>query len=117
VYGVLSRGLLSGRWSAEREMSSSDFRLFSPRFQGGNLALVERLREVGDAHDASATQVAIAWVLTRGEDIVPLVGARRRDPLDEAFGSVSVRLSAADLERIEDAMPAGAAAGTRYRSL
>ena len=95
-----------------------DFRSISPRFQGENLehnlALVERLREIGDAHDATVAQVAIAWVATRGDDVVALVGARRRDRLDEALGALDLQLTVEDLERIEAAVPAGAAAGTRY---
>jgi pyridoxine 4-dehydrogenase len=118
AYAVLSRGLLSGHWSPERRLSDHDFRAISPRFQGENLehnlALVERLGEVAQAHDATVAQVAIAWVLSRGEDIVPLVGARRRDRLHEALGAVDLVLGDADLARIEDAVPAGAAAGTRY---
>ncbi len=118
AYAVLSRGLLSGHWSLERELSSHDFRSLSPRFQGENLdhnlALVDRLREVGEAHDASVAQVAIAWVASRGEDIVTLVGARRRDRLHEALGAADLQLNTDDLERIEAAVPAGAAAGTRY---
>ena len=118
AYGVLSRGLLSGHWSASRELSATDFRGMSPRFQGENLernlALVERLREVAAGHDATVAQIAIAWVLSRGEDVVPLVGARRRDRLDEALGALGITLDEADLERIEGAVPAGAAAGARY---
>ena len=118
AYGVLSRGLLSGHWSAERRLTEHDFRTISPRFQGENLehnlALVERLRTVADEHGATVSQVAIAWVLSRGEDVVPLVGARRRDRLHEALGAVDVELDADDLARIEGAVPAGAAAGTRY---
>jgi aryl-alcohol dehydrogenase-like predicted oxidoreductase len=118
AYGVLSRGLLSGHWSPERELSPRDFRSFSPRFREENLehnlTLVEQLRAIAEEKDASVAQVAIAWVLTRGDDIVPLVGARRRDRLHEALGAADLELSAADLERIEDAVPAGAAAGTRY---
>jgi aryl-alcohol dehydrogenase-like predicted oxidoreductase len=118
AYGVLSRGLLSGHWSPERELSQGDFRSFSPRFRGENLdrnlALVEALRGVADAKGASVAQVAIAWVLSRGEDIVPLVGARRRDRLHEALGALELELTADDLARIEEAVPAGAAAGERY---
>jgi aryl-alcohol dehydrogenase-like predicted oxidoreductase len=118
AYGVLSRGLISGHWSRERSESSGDFRSGSPRFQGANLdhnlELVERLRLVADAKDASVAQVAIAWVLSRGEEIVPLVGARRRDRLDEALGALAVELTAEDLAAIEDAIPAGSAAGERY---
>lgn len=118
AYAVLSRGLLSGHWSPERELSQFDFRSISPRFQGENLehnlALVDRLREVGDARGATVAQVAIAWVLSRGEDVVPLVGARRRDRLHEAPGALDLELDADDLAQIEGALPAGAAAGGRY---
>jgi pyridoxine 4-dehydrogenase len=118
AYGVLSRGLLSGHWSPDRALGGDDFRAHSPRFQRENLehnlALVERLREIGEAYDASVAQIAIAWVLSRGEDIVPLVGARRRDRLHEALAAIDLELDAAELERIEDALPAGAAAGARY---
>jgi aryl-alcohol dehydrogenase-like predicted oxidoreductase len=118
AYGVLSRGLLSGHWSPERELSQGDFRSFSPRFQGENLdrnlALVEALRGIAEAKGASVAQVAIAWVLSRGDDIVPLVGARRRDRLHEALGALALELDAADIARIEQAVPAGAAAGERY---
>ena len=118
AYGVLSRGLLSGHWSPDRETAAGDFRAFSPRFQrenlDQNLALVEALREVAEGRDATVAQVAIAWVLSRGEDIVPLVGARRRERLDEALGATELELSADDLEAIERAVPAGAAAGARY---
>jgi len=76
--------------------------------------LVEALRELAETRDASVAQVAIAWVLSRGEDIVPLVGARRRNRLHEALGALDLQLDADDLERIEQAVPAGAAAGERY---
>ena len=76
--------------------------------------MVEALRELAETRDASVAQVAIAWVLSRGEDIVPLVGARRRDRLHEALGALDLQLDADDLERIEQAVPAGAAAGERY---
>ncbi|MFI9272828.1 aldo/keto reductase [Kitasatospora sp. NPDC052896] len=118
AYGVLSRGLLSGHWSQDRAIAGTDFRGASPRFQGDNLtrnlALVEALRKVAEAKGASVAQVAVAWVASRGEDIVPLVGARRRDRLAEALGSLDVRFDAADLAAIEEAVPAGAAAGERY---
>jgi aryl-alcohol dehydrogenase-like predicted oxidoreductase len=115
---VLSRGLLSGHWSADRALAGSDFRGHSPRFQGPNLernlALVEALRGVAGERGASVAQVAIAWVAGRGEDIVPLVGARRRDRLRESLGAVGLELGPDDLARIEEAVPAGAAAGERY---
>ncbi|WP_457586054.1 aldo/keto reductase [Ensifer canadensis] len=117
AYGVLSRGLISGHWqkgAAER----GDFRAASPRFQEGNvdrnLALVDALKRVADAKGASVAQIAIAWVAAQGEDIVPLVGARRRDRLAEALASQAVHLTPEDLAAIEQAVPKGAAAGARY---
>jgi aryl-alcohol dehydrogenase-like predicted oxidoreductase len=117
AYGVLSRGLISGHWSKTRD-SGRDFRSMSPRFQGENLdtnlALVERLRSVADQLGVSVAQVAIAWVAAQGKDIVPLVGARRRDRLTEALGALDVSLSKDDLASLERAVPANAAAGARY---
>jgi aryl-alcohol dehydrogenase-like predicted oxidoreductase len=119
AYGVLSRGLLSGHWSRGRDVTERDFRNTAPRFSGANLdrnlALVDALRLVAVAKDATVAQIAIAWVLHRGEDIVPLVGARRRDRLAEALGALEVRLSTDDLASIERAVPPGAAAGSRYQ--
>jgi aryl-alcohol dehydrogenase-like predicted oxidoreductase len=118
AYGVLSRGLLSGHWSPQRDLGPGDFRAASPRFQGENLqrnlALVEALRAIADDKGASVAQVAIAWVAAQGDDIVPLVGARRRERLHEALGALDVALDGDDLARIEQAVPAGAAAGDRY---
>ncbi|MGO4382406.1 aldo/keto reductase [Pseudoduganella sp. RAF53_2] len=118
AYGVLSRGLISGHWSKQRE-GEQDFRgLASPRFQGENLdrnlALVERLREIANDLGVSVAQVAIAWVAAQGQDIVPLVGARTRERLQEALGSTTVNLTRADLNALGLAMPAHAVAGTRY---
>ncbi|GHJ48727.1 aldo/keto reductase [Catellatospora sp. TT07R-123] len=118
AYGVLSRGLLSGHWSADRQTPAGDFRTHLPRFGGDNLdrnlALVEALREVGQDRGASVAQIAVAWALSRGGDIVPLVGARTRQRLAESLGALEVGLTEADLARIEAAVPAGAAAGARY---
>ncbi len=118
AYGVLSRGLISGHFTRDRQLAANDFRGMSPRFQGENLQhnldLVDALRAVAEAKGATVAQTAIAWVLSRGEDIVPLVGARRRDRLTEALGALDVKLEAADLAAIERAVPAGAAAGDRY---
>jgi aryl-alcohol dehydrogenase-like predicted oxidoreductase len=120
AYGVLSRGLLSGHWSKERTGGTRDFRSFSPRFQGQNLdrnlALVESLRAVAEAKGVTVAQAAIGWVLSRGTDIVPLIGARRRDRLAEALGALDLNLTSEDLARIEEAVPPGAAAGDRYNS-
>lgn len=118
AYGVLSRGLISGHFTADRQLGAGDFRAMSPRFQGDNLRhnlnLVEALRKIAEQKGVSVAQIAIAWVLSRGEDIVPLVGARRRDRLTEALGALDVTLEAADLTAIEEAVPPGAAAGDRY---
>lgn len=119
AYGVLSRGLISGHWSADR--AARDFRGHLPRFSAENLernlALVEALRSVAQERGASVAQVAIAWVLSRGQDIVPLVGARRRDRLSESLGALDLQLSQNDLAAIEAAVPADAAAGTRYDAM
>ncbi|KOX30849.1 MULTISPECIES: aldo/keto reductase [unclassified Streptomyces] len=122
AYGVLSRGLISGHFTRDRELAPGDFRGMSPRFQGENLRrnldLVDRLRTLAEAKGVTVAQTAVAWVLAqaerRGADIVPLVGARRRDRLAEALGALDVTLDAADLAAIEEAVPAGAAAGERY---
>jgi aryl-alcohol dehydrogenase-like predicted oxidoreductase len=117
AYGVLSRGLISGHWSKDRS-ATRDFRLATPRFQGSNLdanlALVELLRAIAEQIGATPAQVAIAWVATQGNDIVPLVGARRRDRLTEALGALDVKLTDAHLTALANAFPPNAAAGTRY---
>jgi aryl-alcohol dehydrogenase-like predicted oxidoreductase len=117
AYGVLSRGLISGHWRPDRA-GQGDFRAVSPRFQDGNvernLELVEALRKTAAAKGVTVAQIAIAWVAAQGNDIVPVIGARRRDRLEEALGSTSVHLDAGDLAAIEQAIPKGAAAGERY---
>jgi aryl-alcohol dehydrogenase-like predicted oxidoreductase len=118
AYGVLSRGLISGHWAKNRGTDPRDFRRHSPRFQGSNLEhnlqLVDVLRGLAEARGCSVAQLAIAWVLARGEDIVPLVGARTRERLAEALGALAVTLDADDLAAIERAVPPDAAAGDRY---
>jgi aryl-alcohol dehydrogenase-like predicted oxidoreductase len=117
AYGVLSRGLISGHWSKDREVGQ-DFRANSPRFQGpnldANLALVERLRKVAADVGATVAQVAIAWVASRGTDIVPLIGARCRDRLAEAITGLSIVLSPRALAELDSLFPHGIAAGDRY---
>ncbi len=118
AYGVLSRGLISGHWSAGHAIAPTDFRSRAPRFQPGNvernLELVERLRAVAEVRGATVAQVAIAWVLAHGDDIVPVIGARRRERLTEALGALELELGGDDLEAIEVAVPPGSAAGARY---
>jgi len=117
AYGVLSRGLISGHWSKDRSQTQ-DFRRMSPRFQAenldANLALVETLRTIAGRVGASPAQVAIAWVAAQGVDIVPLVGARRRERLTEALGALQVNLTPEHLDALNEAFPAGVAAGERY---
>ncbi len=118
AYGVLSRGLLSGQWRRGRATAAGDFRSHLPRFSGDNLdrnlLLVEALRRIADGRGASVAQVAIAWALSRGDDIIPLIGARRRDRLSEALGALELTLLPDDLAEIERAVPADAVAGDRY---
>jgi len=117
AYGVLSRGLISGHWD-KNTTGKGDFRAISPRFQAGNvdhnLALVDALRSIAEQKNVSVAQLAIAWVAAQGEDIIALVGARRRDRLQEALGSLEVSLSSQDLATIEAAVPKNSAAGERY---
>jgi len=117
AYGVLSRGLISGHWSAGCG-AAKDFRRHSPRFQDGNieknLALVEKLRAIADRMGHSVAQVVIAWVMARGDDIVPLVGARRRERLAESLGALGVTLSPQDMADLAAATPPEAVAGERY---
>ena len=122
AYGVLSRGLLSGHWSKERaeHLAPHDFRASAPRFTGGNLernlALVETLRGIAEEKGATAAQLATAWALSRGGDVVPLVGARTRERLAESLGAFQVELTQDDLARIEHVIPADAVAGQRYHA-
>ena len=117
AYGVLSRGLISGHWSKDRA-GARDFRHNNPRFQDGNLdanlALVEKLRTIAEDVGATPAQVAIAWVAAQGKDIVPLVGARRRDRLTEALGALDVKLTPDHLAALAKTFPPGAASGARY---
>ncbi len=114
AYGVLSRGLLS----RSKTTGPGDYRAHLPRFTAENLAknqvLVDALGRLAAEKGVTATQLAIAWVLARGKSIVPVMGARTRVQLNETLGALSVALSAGDLARIAEAVPAGAVAGTRY---
>jgi pyridoxine 4-dehydrogenase len=117
AYGVLSRGLLSGRIPAAD--TKGDIRVIRmPRFKQGNiennLRLVEALRRIGNEKGASPAQLALAWVRSRGADIVPVLGARRREQLEEALGALELSLDAADIARIDAAVSPGLTAGARY---
>ncbi|MGL4976209.1 MAG: aldo/keto reductase, partial [Bosea sp. (in: a-proteobacteria)] len=122
AYGVLSRGLISGHWSRERQEQTKDFRAMLPRFQGENLAanlkLVEALKAIAAERNATPAQVAIAWVSAQGAalgaTVVPLIGARNRTRLTESLGAADLKLTSADMTRIVAAIPADAAQGSRY---
>jgi aryl-alcohol dehydrogenase-like predicted oxidoreductase len=120
AYGVLARGLISGHWTKERA-NARDFRSLSSRFSGENLehnlALVEALRQVAAARGASVAQIAIAWVLAQGPDIVPIIGARRRAQWAESAHALALTLAPGDLAAIEAAAPNGAARGDRYPAM
>jgi aryl-alcohol dehydrogenase-like predicted oxidoreductase len=116
AYGVLSRGLISG--SRPAPLQQGDFRSLLPRFTGDNLAANQRLiaafAEVAAGKGVTTAQLAVAWVLSRGEDIVPLIGARKRSQLAESLGALAISLTPDDLAAIEAAIPPGAVQGDRY---
>ena len=116
VYGVLSRGLLAGK--RRTAFGVGDIRHRMPRWSGDNeahnLAIVDRLSEIAREKNATTPQLAMAWVLSRGSEIVPLAGARTRAQLDDLLGALNVRLGDDDLARIEAAVPVQAVAGSRY---
>ncbi|MBF6172793.1 aldo/keto reductase [Nocardia blacklockiae] len=118
AYGVLSRGLLSDSLRGGKPLAADDFRAHSPRFQGenltANLELVEALAKIAEQRGVKVAQLAIAWVLSRGSDIVPIIGARRADRWAEAVGALDIRLSDAELAELEAAAPADRVAGDRY---
>jgi aryl-alcohol dehydrogenase-like predicted oxidoreductase len=118
AYGVLSRGLISGHFTAERELPAGDFRARAPRFSGANrahnLALVENLGAVAQAKGVTVAQIAIAWALAGGEDVIPLVGARTLERLHETLGALELELDSDDIAALERAIPPDAAVGDRY---
>jgi aryl-alcohol dehydrogenase-like predicted oxidoreductase len=115
AYGILSRGLLS---SGTAPLAANDPRARFPRFRGENharnLELLAALERIAAAHEVTAAQLAIAWVASRGDDIIPLIGTKRRDRLDEALRALDLTLSTDELAAIEAAVPADAVAGERY---
>jgi aryl-alcohol dehydrogenase-like predicted oxidoreductase len=117
AYGVLSRGLISGHWTKDRS-TERDWRATGPRFQGENLdrnlRLVDELRRLAESKGVTVAEIAIAWVLHRGDDIMPVLGSRTRAQIAEALGALDVRLDASEIAAIEAAVPKGAAAGERY---
>jgi aryl-alcohol dehydrogenase-like predicted oxidoreductase len=117
-YSPLGRGFLTGQLRSPDDFAEDDFRRHSPRFQGENftrnLQLVDRVRELADEKQCSPAQLALAWLLAQGEHIVPIPGTKKRERLAENLGAADVELSAADLARLDELAPAGAAAGARY---
>ncbi len=117
-YSPLGRGFLTGAIRTPADLDADDYRRHSPRFQGDNfacnLALVEQVRALAAARGVSAGQLALAWVLARGEDLVPIPGTKRLAYLEENLGALDIVLDAADLARIEAVFPPAAAAGARY---
>jgi len=118
AYSPLGRGFLSGAIRNPEDLADDDWRRLNPRFEGENfrrnLDLVNRLEEIAGEKGCTLAQLALAWVLHRGEDVIPIPGTRKRTRLDENAASVEIELDASDLERIEEAFPKGAAAGSRY---
>jgi aryl-alcohol dehydrogenase-like predicted oxidoreductase len=117
-YSPLGRGFLSGEIRSVEDLPEGDWRRGAPRFQGANLdanlAVVDRVKEIADRKGVLPTQLALAWVLAQGEDIVPIPGTKRRKYLEQNVGAVDVQLSAEDLADIEAVAPSGVAAGQRY---
>jgi aryl-alcohol dehydrogenase-like predicted oxidoreductase len=118
AYSPLGRGFLTGRFKSPADFPDDDFRKFHPRFQGENFArnieLVREVEAMAGEKGCTAAQLALAWVLAQGEDIVPIPGTKHVRYLDENIGALEVRLSGEDLKRLDEILPPGAAAGTRY---
>ena len=118
AYSPLGRGFLTGQIKRFEDLAADDYRRMQPRFQGENfqrnLDLVARLGEIAAARQCTASQLALAWVLAQGDDIVPIPGTKRRKYLEENAAGAALELSASDLARIDEIAPRGAAAGTRY---
>ncbi len=118
AYSPLGRGFLTGQITSPEDLDPDDWRRRSPRFEGDNfdrnLELVGAVRELASAKDVSPAQLALAWVLARGDDVVAIPGTKRRAYLEENLGAVDVELTAADLAHLDEVAPAGAAAGDRY---
>ncbi len=118
AYSPLGRGFLTGRFQRLEDLPEDDYRRFSPRFQGDNfqknLDLVRRVEEIAKEKGCTASQLALAWVMAQGEDIVPIPGTKRRKYLEENAGAVDVHLTEEDLRRIAEVAPQGVASGERY---
>ena len=118
AYSPLGRGFLSGRIKSVDDLEANDYRRSNPRFAGPNfqknLDLVKRIEEIAREKGVTPSQLALAWLLTRGDDIVPIPGSRSKKHLEENAAAVDIQLSKSDLARIDEAAPVGAAVGDRY---
>lgn len=118
AYSPLGRGFLTGRFQRFEDLPEDDYRRFSPRFQGENfqknLDLVRRVKEIAQEKDCTPSQLALAWVLAQGNDIVPIPGTKHRKYLEENVAALNVELTSEDLRRINEVLPQGAASGMRY---
>jgi aryl-alcohol dehydrogenase-like predicted oxidoreductase len=121
AYSPLGRGFLTGRFRSADELDADDWRRTNPRFReetfGHNFALVQAIQEVAEEKRVTTAQLALAWVLSRGDDVVPIPGTKRRRYLDENAAASEIELTPEEVARLEDAFPVGAAAGDRYESM
>jgi aryl-alcohol dehydrogenase-like predicted oxidoreductase len=120
AYSPLGRGFLSGRFKSPDDFPEDDFRKFHPRFTGENfeknLELVREVETMAKEKGCTTAQLALAWVLAQGEDIVPIPGTKHVRYLDENIGALDVKLTGDDLKRLDEILPPGAAAGERYHA-
>jgi aryl-alcohol dehydrogenase-like predicted oxidoreductase len=118
AYSPLGRGFLTGQFKKFEDLEADDYRRFSPRFQGDNfqknLDLVKQVELMAREKDCQPSQLALAWVLAQGDDVVPIPGTKRRKYLEENAGAVEIDLTIDDLRRLNEVFPTGAAAGQRY---
>ncbi|MGZ8716497.1 MAG: aldo/keto reductase, partial [Gaiellaceae bacterium] len=121
AYSPLGRGFLTGRFQSPEDFADDDFRKHQPRFQGEafqrNLDLVARVQEIAAAKGITAGQLALAWVLAQGDDVVPIPGTKRRSYLEENAAAAEIELTPADLARLDEVFPRGAASGDRYSDM
>jgi aryl-alcohol dehydrogenase-like predicted oxidoreductase len=118
AYSPLGRGFLTGQFRTPDDLPADDYRRHSPRFQGENfqknLQLVQEIEAIAKSKGCTPSQLALAWVLAQGDDIVPIPGTKRVTYLDDNLGAVDVKLTADELARIDSVLPVGSAAGPRY---
>ena len=121
AYSPLGRGFLAGRFSSPDELEEGDFRKNHPRMQSANFKtnreLADRVQKLAADKGCTPAQLALAWVLSRGEDVVPIPGTKRRKYLEENSAATDIRLDDEELQRLDEAFPPGAAAGERYADM